>query len=391
MVKKWHRFVERGFSGLLWVMMSLLFIQTPAASAASITIGGNYELSGEAAAYGQAMVEGLELAVEEINAQGGLVDGQEVEFVVYDNQSDVTESASVAQRLVSEGVNGIVGPALTGTAQAQIPIITEAGIVNVLPAATGDGLTLDNDGNVLDYLFRVCFENAFQGRLGAKFSRENLGAETAVILVDNGADYSRGLADNFKDEFTSRGGSVVSEQAFSTGDTDFSAILSSLMAMDFDVIYLPAYYTEAGMIIKQAREMGIEAPIVGADGFSSEVLVELSGPEAASSIYYTDHFSPDSDEPVVVEFMEAFSSKFDKQASTFNALGYDAAVLIFDAIERAGSTDPQAIQEAIVATEAFEGVTGTFAMDEFHNPVKSAVMIQLEAGEIASTETIGLD
>lgn len=367
---------------------SALFSSTPVLAQDTVKIGANYELSGEAASYGTQMLEGLELAVEEINENGGVLDGQQLEIVSYDNQSDVTESASVAQRLVSDGVVGVVGPATTGNTQAQLPIFSEANIPMVSPSATDDDITFDSAGDVLEYFFRVCFNNSYQGSAGAAFAAENLAATNALVLVDQSSDYSRGLADNFNVEFESHGGTVVSEDSFTAGDTDFSAILTTAMSQDFDVIYIPAYYTEAGLIIKQAREMGIEQPIIGPDGFSSEVLVELAGAENARDVYYTDHFSNESEEESVQNFLTAFEAKFGKEGGTWNALGYDAAMLIIDAIERSGSTDPQAITDAIAETTEFAGVTGTFAIDENHNPVKPAVMIELQDGEIASAENV---
>ena len=357
----------------------------------TVKIGANYELSGDAASYGTQMLEGLELAVEEVNANGGVLDGQEIEIVSYDNQSDVTESASVAQRLVAEGVVGVVGPATTGNTEAQLPIFTEANIPMVSPSATDDDITFDSAGDVLEYFFRVCFNNSYQGSAGAAFAAEDLSATNALVFVDQSSDYSRGLADNFNAEFESRGGTIVNEDSFTAGDTDFSAILTTAMTQDFDVIYIPAYYTEAGLIIKQAREMGIEQPIIGPDGFSSEVLLDLAGVENANDIYYTDHFSNESEEESVQNFLSAFEEKYGKEGGTWNALGYDAAMLIIDAIERSGSTDPQAITDAIAETTEFAGVTGTFAIDEDHNPVKPAVMIELQEGEIVSAENVSAE
>lgn len=357
----------------------------------TVMIGANYELSGAAASYGQQMLEGLELAIEKVNDQGGVLDGQPLEIVSYDNKSDVTESASIAQRLVSDGVVGVVGPATSGNTQAQIPIFTEANIPMVSPSATDDDITLDTAGDVLEYFFRVCFNNSYQGSAGAAFAADNLAAQSAIIFVDQSSDYSRGLADNFIAEFEKRGGSVVLEDSFTAGDTDFSAILTSALSQDFDVIYIPAYYTEAGLIIKQAREMGIDQAIIGPDGFSSDVLVELAGAENANDVYFTDHFSDASNEEAVQSFLAEFEEKFGKEGGTWNALGYDAAMLIIDAIERSGSTDPQVIAETIASTEAYEGVTGTFAIDENHNPVKPAVMIELQDGEIASAENISAE
>lgn len=372
-------------------LSSSLFSVTSSYAQETVKIGANYELSGDAASYGSQMLEGLELAIEEVNNNGGVLDGQEVEIVSYDNQSNVTESASVAQRLVTEGVVGVVGPATTGNTEAQLPIFTEAGIPMVSPSATGDDITFDEEGNVLEYFFRVCFNNSYQGRAGAAFAVDSLGAETAIVLIDQSSDYSQGLADNFIETFEERGGSIVHQDSFQAGDTDFSAILTTAVTLDFDVIYIPAYYTESGLIIKQARELGMEQAIIGPDGFSSDVLVELAGVENARNIYYTDHFSNESEEPAVQEFLTNYEAKFGKEGGTWSALGYDAAMLIIDAIERSGSTDPAEITAAIAATEAFEGVTGTFAIDENHNPVKPTVMIEMQDGEIVSAENVSVE
>lgn len=372
------------------VVMALLCHVTPTFAQETIKIGANYELSGSAASYGQQMLEGLQMAVDEVNRAGGLLDGQQVEIVSFDNKSEVTEAASVAQRLVSEEVVGVVGPSLTSTTQAQIPILQETGIPSVSPSATDDNIVFDEGGNVLEYFYRVCFSNSYQGRIGAAFVANQLKATKAVVLTDQAADYSQGLADEFKAEFVDHGGAIVFESAFQSGDTDFSALLTSLIGQDFDVIYLPAYYNEAGLLIKQARELGITQPIMGPDGFSSPVLAELAG-NTATDIYFTDHFSQASESERVQSFLKVYQDTFGKEAGTWQALGYDAAMLIFDAIQRANSTDTEAINQALADTQSFEGVTGKFSIDENHNPVKPAVVIEMQDGEIVGAQEVGLD
>lgn len=388
--KQTHIFIK---IGVIFALLCTLFpLNVRSASSDEngepIKIGANYELSGSAASYGQQMLEGLELAVAQVNHAGGLLGGRPIKIISYDNKSDITESASVAQRLVSQGVVGVVGPALTGTTQAQLPILEQAGIPSVSPSATDDAMPFDKNGNVLKYFFRVCFSNSYQGQIGARFVANELGAKRAVVLTDQAADYSQGLVDAFSEEFQQLGGEIVFDTAFQSGDTDYSAILTSLFGIDYDVIYLPAYYNEAGLFIKQARELGITQPIVGTDGYSSPVLLELTGPAAANDIYYTDHFSPESDDPAIQSFLSDYQIRFDKPAGTWQALGYDAARLIFDAIERAGSDDPAKITEALAATTDFRGVTGTFAIDANHNPVKPAIMIELQQGTIHSAKFV---
>lgn len=376
-------------TGLL-LSTALLTTQTTYAQD-TIKIGGNLELSGAAAAYGTPIAEALELAIEQKNDAGGLLDGQLIELLITDNQSDLTEAASVATKLISQDVVGIIGPTATGVAKAAIPIITEGEMPTILGASTGDGLTLAEDGSVLEYLFRVCFEDSFQGLAAGEYASEILTADSAIIITDQALDYSLGLADSFTQRFEENGGSILNTQSYTSGDTDFSAILTTLLAQDFDILYIPGYYTETGLIIKQAREMGITQPIIGGDGYHSKTLIELAGAENATDIYFTTHFYEGNDDPKTQQFIDDYSEKFGKQPDTFAALGYDASNLLLDAIERAGSTDRQAIIKAIGETQDFEGITGTFSFDEEHNPIKPALMLKLENGEIVSAEEVSAE
>lgn len=355
----------------------------------TVKIGGNFELTGDAAAYGTPMSEAAKLAVKEVNENGGVLGG-EVEYVEYDNTSDLTEAASVAQRLASEDVVGIVGPATTGDSNAQIPVIQEAAVPAILPAATGNGMTLDDNGDVFEYLFRVAFEDAFQGRAAATYVTETLGAQTAALFVDQSTDYATGLEQAFTEEFEALGGQVVTTESFQSGDTDFTASLTSLLSQEFDVLYVPGYYTEVGLLIKQARELGITQPIVGGDGLGNQTLVDLAGASNVNDVYYTAHYSPLSDDEDLQAFLTKFEEEYGKQADQFAVLSYDATMLLLDAVERAGSADRQAVTDALAATETFDGLTGTFSIDEDHNPVKEVLMLQLTNGEVENVEAVNV-
>ncbi|UUX35365.1 ABC transporter substrate-binding protein [Fundicoccus culcitae] len=346
----------------------------------SVVLGGNFELSGQYAAYGTPMREGFDLAIKHMNENGGLLDGLTVEAVVYDNTSDMTESAAVTTRLANEGVVGVVGPATTGDVLAQVPVLQENQLPGVVPAATGDGLTLDDNGELLEYLFRVCFEDSYQGYVGANYMFDTLGVTRVAVVSDQTLDYSVGLRDAFVAQFTALGGTVVTEETLTTGDTDFSAALTNLLTQDVEALYVPVYYTEAGLFIKQAREFGLDLPVMGADGYHNDTLVELAGDANATDVYYTSHFSLLSENEKTVEFVAAFEEEYGKQPDTFSALAYDATLLLMNAIDTAGSTDRDAVRDAISATTDFEGVTGTFSMDENNNPVKSVVVLGLENG-----------
>ncbi|TLQ41566.1 ABC transporter substrate-binding protein [Ruoffia tabacinasalis] len=355
----------------------------------TVKIGGNFELTGDAAAYGTPMSEAAKLAVKEVNENGGVLGG-EVEYVEYDNTSDLTEAASVAQRLASEDVVGIVGPATTGDSNAQIPVIQEAAVPAILPAATGNGMTLDDNGDVFEYLFRVAFEDAFQGRAAASYVTETLGAQTAALFVDQSTDYATGLEQAFTEEFEALGGQVVTTESFQSGDTDFTASLTSLLSQEFDVLYVPGYYTEVGLLIKQARELGITQPIVGGDGLGNQTLVDLAGASNVNDVYYTAHYSPLSDDEDLQDFLTKFEEEYGKQADQFAVLSYDATMLLLDAVGRARSADRQAVTDALAATETFDGLTGTFSIDEDHNPVKEVLMLQLTNGEVANVEAVNV-
>lgn len=346
----------------------------------TVKIGSMFELTGSAAAYGTSMNNAVHMAVEEVNADGG-INGQQVEVVEYDTKTDETEAASITTRLgTRDNVSAIIGPATTGSMQAAIPSANQAEVPIMSPTATDDGVLTADDDSVHPYAWRTSFTNSFQGSALAQFANENIGAETAVILSDNSSDYAIGLSETFQDIFD---GEIVGHENFSEGETDFSAILTNISDLDFDVLYVPGYYEEAGPIIKQAREMGIDQPILGPDGMGNEVLRELAGAENMNDIYYTSHFVVTSDDPEVQEFVTNYQEEFGVEADMFTGLAYDSVYVIKEAIERAESTDPIAVNEALAGTTDFSGITGTFSFDEMHDPVKTVNIIEIQNNEEA--------
>jgi len=355
-------------------------------AATEVKIGVNYELTGGVATYGQASVDGIQMAFDEINEAGG-INGMKIVPVVLDNKSDSAEATSLATRLMTqEGVVACLGPATSGNFMATIPVATDNGIPVISASATADeGVTMDASGKVNDYVFRLCFNDSFQGITMANFALNNLSAKSAVLIQDQSSDYAKGLAKNFVETFEAAGGTIVAKEGYVTDDKDFNAILTNIKGKKFDVIFLPGYYKEAGLIIKQARELGITAPILGADGFDSEVLLQLAGAEALNNVYFSNHYSNLDEDPMVQDFITKFKEKYGADPNAFHALGYDLGKYIADAITRAGSTDPEAIKDALASTENFAGVTGTFSMGEDHNPIKSIVVIGLENGVQATS------
>lgn len=351
----------------------------------TIKIGVNLELSGKVAGYGSQEKDGIELAVEQINKDGGIL-GKKVKLVVKDNKSDNNEAATAAANLATnDKVVAIIGPATSGASKAVIPNVTKAQVPFITPSGTDDSVTMNN-GKVQEYVFRSSFQDSFQGKVLAQYATDKLDSKKVAILGDNSSDYAIGLTKAFKSEYK---GDVAIEENFTSGDKDFQAVLTKIKNSDFDVLYVPGYYEEAGLIIKQAREMGITQPILGADGFGDEKIVQLAGASNVSDVYYTGHFSilaPAND--TVQPFIDAFKEKYGTEPSTFNALAYDAMNMIKQAITDQKSADSAAITKGLASLKNFEGVTGNISIDKDHNPEKSVVVIKYTDGKESSAETV---
>ncbi len=343
-----------------------------------IRIGSMFELTGAAAEYGISMNDAVSMAVAEVNEAGG-IDGKTVEVIERDIASDEAQAAQAAISLATdENVSTIIGPALTGTFQAAIPAANQYEVPIISPSATDDGVLQDESGNVHPFAYRTSFTNSFQGGALAQFANENLNASKAVIFGDNSSDYAQGLTQTFQEAFE---GDIVSVENFSSDQTDFSATLTNIVDMDFDVLYLPGYYEQAGPIVKQAREMGINQPILGPDGLGNTKMVELAGSDNMNDVYYTSHFVVESEEPEIQEFVENYKEFTGNDPDMFTGLAYDAVYITKEAIERAGSLDAVAINEELEKTENFAGITGTFSFDENHDPVKTVSIIEIQNGE----------
>lgn len=346
-----------------------------------IRIGLNYELTGNTATYGTNLKDGVLLAFEEINAAGGVL-GKELETVVIDNKSDATESANVSTRLATrENVVALLGPATSGNTKAAIPAAMQNKIPLISASATADDVTLDANGNVKEYAFKTCFNNSFQGVMMAQFAYNDLGLRKAAVLADTTSDYAQGLSKSFQKTFKELGGEILSVEAYAAGDTDFKAVLTNLKGENPELLYVPGYYEEVGLIIRQARELGLNVPILGGDGYESPKLFELAGKDALNDIYYSSHYSPMDDSEQVLKFKENFRKKFNKEPDAFNALGYDLGYLVADALERAGEANPEKLKVALEETDGFAGITGTLTIDESHNPIKSVTIIKIVDGE----------
>lgn len=342
----------------------------------AVKIGLNLELSGNVAQYGQSTANGVEMAFNEINEAGG-INGAPLEIVLMDNKSDNGEALNAATKLITQDkVAAVVGPVTSGNAIATIPIATQYQVPVVTPTGTNKDITVDpKTGEVHEFMFRTCFIDPFQGQVAAKFAAEDLGAKTAAIYVDNNSDYSKGLQDEFTAAFEAAGGEVVAVEGFVIEDKDFRAALTKIKATDPDMIYVPAFYEQVGAILKQARELGYDKPMMGADGWDSPKLLEVAGAAALQNGYFTNHYSTEDTDPMVQDFVAAYTEQYGSTPDALAALGYDCAYIVADAVSRAGSGDPVAVKDALAATADYKGVTGSVSLDEFHNPVKAAVVL----------------
>ncbi|MCI1694041.1 ABC transporter substrate-binding protein [Aneurinibacillus aneurinilyticus] len=351
------------------------------ASGDTIKIGANLELSGGTASYGQSAGQGIDLAVEEINKNGG-INGKKLEVVKVDNKSDPAESTNAAIKLTSqEKVTAIIGPATSGAVLAESDIATDSKTVVITPSGTSSKITVGEDGKVKDYMFRTCFIDPFQGTVAANFASKELKVSNAAIFADNASDYAKGLAAAFEKTFTGNGGKVVAKEAYVAKDTDFRATLTRIKAANPDFIFIPGYYEEVGLIIKQAREMGIQAPLMGGDGWDAPTLVELTGKDALNNAYTIAHYASDDPDPKIKEFVAAYQAKYNgKSPNGFNALGYDSVYFLADGLKRAGDLDPVKIKDALAQTKDLALVSGNFSVDPQHNPIKAATILKYENG-----------
>ena len=344
----------------------------------TIKVGANFELTGNVANYGNATIEGLQLAIDEANEAGG-INGKKIELVSVDDKSEAAESINAATKLISDDdVKVIVGPATTGLVLAETQTATDAKVPIIAPCATSPEATVEN-GKVKPYVFRSCFIDPQQGEVMATFAAKELKAKTAVIYVDNSSNYSKNLAKVFKEKFEAAGGKVVMEEAFLQKDQDFKATLTKLKTANADVMFVPAYYEEVGKIVKQAREMGINSAILGTDGWDDTKVVDIAGADALNNTFFSTHYSEKDAE--VQGFIEAYKKKYNRAPNVFAALGYDAGKMLVDALKRAGSGDTEKIREALEATKDLKVGTGTISMDKNHNPIKTAVILEMKNGE----------
>ena len=370
-----------------------------------LVVGEYGSLTGNDADFGQSTKRGMEMALDELQTQKqGKIGGLPVRVVVEDDQGKPEEAATVVQKLINEDrVLTVIGEVASGRSLAAAPICQEAGVPMISPSSTNPKVT-----QVGDYIFRMCFIDPFQGTVMAKFTAQNLGLKKVAILTDNKNAYSVGLTDFYKQAYEQLGGGIVTEQSYSSGDTDFRSQLTAIKAKNPQAIYLPGYYTEAGLIARQARELGIKVPILGGDGWESDQLIGIGG-SALEGCFYSNHFAADNPDPRLQQFLKAYAAKFSGQEpNAIVGLAYDAGTVLFQSMEKLAEQDPatfrglssakagtplrktacKKLRDLIATTTNFPGVTGNITLDENRNASKPAVVLEIKGGKKVYRTTI---
>ncbi len=334
----------------------------------TIAIGGIFPLSGDVAVYGVECKKGIDLAIDEINEAGG-VNGKKLVLIGEDDEGKPDKSVNAFKKLTTKDkVKFIIGSLTSGCVQAVTTLAQAGRVIQIAPAATSPAIT-----EAGDYIFRACFIDPFQGTVGGKFATDTLGAKRAAVLYDIQNDYSVGLEENFVKAFEAGGGTVVARESYSTGDKDFNAQLTKIKNAAPDVVYIPDYYGTVALIARQLRMQGITTPIVGGDGWDG--LAGNAGDEVLNG-FYSNHYAVDSEVPAVQKFVSSFKTKYNSAPNAFAALGYDSVYMLRDAISKAGTLDVASVRSALEQTNG-DYVTGHLTFDALHNPVKSAVMLEL--------------
>ena len=356
--------------------------KTAASDTSPIKVGGNLELTGSTAMFGQAAQNAINLAFAQQNAKGGVL-GRQLTLVAADNKSDAGESTAAVTKLVTQDkVVAVIGSMTSSVTLAAIPVVTDNKIPMISPSGTNSKLTVDPaTGAVRPWIFRACFIDPFQGQVGANFVLTNLKAKTAAVIIDQKSDYSKGLAESFVTNFKKGNGTITgTEQYVGGSDKDFRSILTNIKAENPDMVWVPGYYQEVGLIVKQARELGMNMPFMGGDGWDDPQLFNIGGAAALNNTYYVDHVA--TDDPALATFVSDYKAKYNSVPNAMGALGYDAANMLIQAITTANSTDSEKIRTALENMKGFKGVSGDITIDpKTHNPQKSAVIISNKDGK----------
>lgn len=371
---KWHAFMAGVLTFCLLVSCKGPEGSSSRSATGPIVVGAFLSMTGQMADFGIQTQRGFEMAFEEANAEGGVL-GRQLRLITLDDQGKGDEAGSAVTRLIDvSGAVTILGEVASSLSLVGGRIAQRRGIPMISPSSTNVRVT-----EIGDQIFRVCFIDPFQGLAMARFARQNLHVRRVAIFKDVRNDYSIGLADAFRAEFLASGGEIVAEESYNAGDTDFGAQLTTFKSRGPEAIFVPGYYGDVGNIAKQAKRLGLSVPLLGGDGWDSPQLHAIGGEDIVGA-YYSNHFAPDSPTPKARSFIDEYRRRYNELPTSLAAQGYDAAMMLFDAMRRARSAEPAAIRDALAATTEFAGVTGTIAMDENRNPVKPAIVLRVDHG-----------
>lgn len=344
-----------------------------ASSASEILIGEYGSFTGNEATFGQSTDKGLKMAIDEQNKAGG-IKGKQIKLIALDDQGKAEEAAAAATRLITQNkVLALVGEVASSRSLAAAPIAQEHKVPMISPSSTNPKVT-----EVGDYIFRVCFIDPFQGTVMAKFAFEHLKVKKVAILRDVKSDYSVGLADFFTKKFKELGGEIVADESYQGGEMDFKAQLTQIKSKKPEAIFIPGYYTEVGLIARQAKGLNLSVPLLGGDGWDSSKLYEIGGKDINGS-YFSNHYTSESTDPGVVDFIKRFKEKYNGETPDgLAALGYDSGKVLFAAMERASELKPELIKAELAKTKDFPGVTGKITIDAQRNATKPAVIVKVD-------------
>lgn len=369
---------------LLSVVAMLGLSPVVASAQASLKIGAVFPISGGQSTYGEESINGIELALADLKANDPAL-AAKITLVKEDEKSNPVDAATAVKKLLDvDKVDVIIGSVASSNTLSMTAAVIERGKVLLTPASTNPEVTKKGEG-----IFRSCFIDPFQGTVLANFALNNLGKKKAAIFIDHKSDYSKGLAQFFEEAFTKGGGTIVANEAYEQGKKDFKTQLTKMRSKRPEILVVPGYYQEVGLIMKQAKQMGFDVIMLGGDGWDSPTLFELAGPDAVAGHYFSSHFSPDDTDPVVQKFVTAYKARFQKAPGAMSALGYDSLMVMADAFKRAASSDSKAIQKALSATQGFKGVSGTITMNAQRDAEKDAVVLKTEKDKAVFSAKIG--
>ena len=375
-------FLKAAAASLMTVILAASVAGCGSSSSKEIKIGLLNEMTGGNATIGTAAANGAKLAIKEINANGGLL-GKQIKAVVADNKSEPSEAANAMTKLLTQDrVVAVTGTFSSSNAIAAASVAEANKSPYLVAGATNPKVTVDEKTKtVKKYIYRVCFIDPFQGTVAANFAAKDLKVKKAAMLVDNSSDYSKGLAEFFEAALKKEGGEIVANEAYLQKDTDFKATLTKIKSKGAEVLYVPGYYEEVGKIVKQAREMGLTVPIIGADGWDSPKLVEIASVSALNNTYFTNHYSVEDTSPKAQAFVDSYTKEYGQKPEALAVLGYDAVYVLADAIKRANSTDSAKIIEALADTKDFPAISGVTTINKTHDADKNAVVIEMKDGK----------